>query len=712
MRAPGRATRAADVRVRIIGSDALAERYATALAHGTASTWIVAPPDAAARGLWRIARPGRTSALTKPMTKLARFSISPLPLIAVLRGITPEEIPAVAGALADEGFRVLEVPLNSPRPFESIRLLARQFGDRCLVGAGTVIAPADVARVRDAGGKLIVMPHADTAVVREAKGSGMVCVPGVATPTEAFAALAAGADGLKMFPAEALPPGALKAWRAVLPRETLGVRRRRHSARQHGAVLGGGRVRLRHRLESVRAGRAIPRRCAPPRRRTRRRCSRAAGAIERGHRRARRAADRVQPGARGRSAHLPAGLRRRHVEHGDRRGAARRARRLRHARRRRRLRPDVRATCGAREGVDTERRRDRCRGADRRLLRHARRAGPRVLAICARARRRAACAPATLPLRRDPRRRGSLHVSGISQAISAIACDAVFAAIDEARGAGALVTYDPNLRLKLWPLPRARAIIAGDDGALRLVPAEPGRRAGAVRRRRRRDAIIDACHRAGAPGVVLKLRRRRLRRLRRRTPRAHRRAPRRAAWTRPAPATASTARSPRGSLAGDDPFAAARYANVAAALATTGYGAVAPLPRDARRARAARDAARRDDRTRERVDVSATICSPARSRWSSAERRGIGAGIADAFAGLGAVVTVTGATRAEARRRARAPSFRCRDAVRARRARRRGDPRAGRRPAAARRAGQLRRASSAAATSTTSTCSPTCSRST
>jgi len=154
------------------------------------------------------------------MTRLSEY-LSPLPLIAVLRGIAPEEIPAVAGALADEGFRVLEVPLNSPRPLESIRLLAREFGDRCLVGAGTVIAAADVARVREAGGKLIVMPHAHTAVILEAKGLGMVCVPGVATPTEAFAALAAGADGLKMFPAEGLPPGALKAWRAVLPRETL-----------------------------------------------------------------------------------------------------------------------------------------------------------------------------------------------------------------------------------------------------------------------------------------------------------------------------------------------------------------------------------------------------------------------------------------------------------------------------------------------------------
>jgi 2-dehydro-3-deoxyphosphogalactonate aldolase len=152
---------------------------------------------------------------------LLRDYLTPLPLIAVLRGITPEEIPAVCGALFDEGFRVLEVPLNSPRPLESIRLLARTYGERCVIGAGTVIDTADVPRVRDAGGKLIVMPHADTAVIEEAKGLGLVCVPGVATATEAFAALAAGADALKMFPAEALPPEALKAWRAVLPRDAL-----------------------------------------------------------------------------------------------------------------------------------------------------------------------------------------------------------------------------------------------------------------------------------------------------------------------------------------------------------------------------------------------------------------------------------------------------------------------------------------------------------
>jgi len=144
--------------------------------------------------------------------------LSPLPYVAVLRGITPPEVPAVADALAAAGFRILEVTLNSPQPFASIRALAARAPAGMLVGAGTVIDPADVARVRDAGGKLIVMPHADLVVVREAKRLGLVCLPGVATPTEAFAALAAGADGLKMFPAEGLPPAALKAWRAVLPK--------------------------------------------------------------------------------------------------------------------------------------------------------------------------------------------------------------------------------------------------------------------------------------------------------------------------------------------------------------------------------------------------------------------------------------------------------------------------------------------------------------
>jgi len=147
-----------------------------------------------------------------------RDYLTPLPFCAVLRGIGPDEIPAVADALVAEGFRILEVPLNSPRPLDSIRLLRERCGRDVLVGAGTVLAVDDVARVHEAGGNLVVMPHADLAVVREAKRLRMVCMPGVATPTEAFAALAAGADGLKMFPAESLPPAALKAWRAVLPR--------------------------------------------------------------------------------------------------------------------------------------------------------------------------------------------------------------------------------------------------------------------------------------------------------------------------------------------------------------------------------------------------------------------------------------------------------------------------------------------------------------
>jgi 2-dehydro-3-deoxyphosphogalactonate aldolase len=147
--------------------------------------------------------------------------LKPLPLVAVLRGISPPEIDGVADALVFAGFRIMEVTLNSPRPLDSIRALAARCGASALVGAGTVIDPADVARVKEAGGRLIVMPHADAAVIREAKRQGLLCVPGVSTPTEAFAALAAGADALKMFPAEALPPAALKAWRAVLPRDAL-----------------------------------------------------------------------------------------------------------------------------------------------------------------------------------------------------------------------------------------------------------------------------------------------------------------------------------------------------------------------------------------------------------------------------------------------------------------------------------------------------------
>jgi len=155
------------------------------------------------------------------MTQPLDAYLTPLPLIAVLRGIPPDEVPEISDVLVEAGFRVLEVPLNSPRPFESIALLARRHGDRCLTGAGTVRDPRDVSRIREAGGQLVVMPHADLRVVAEAKRQDMIALPGVATPTEAFAALDAGADGLKMFPAEALPPPVLKAWRAVLPASSL-----------------------------------------------------------------------------------------------------------------------------------------------------------------------------------------------------------------------------------------------------------------------------------------------------------------------------------------------------------------------------------------------------------------------------------------------------------------------------------------------------------
>ncbi len=146
-----------------------------------------------------------------------------LPLIAILRGITPEQVLPVGVALFEAGFRIIEVPLNSPQPLHSIGTLARELGDACLIGAGTVMSAAQVADVADAGGKLIVMPHGDAAVVRAAKSRGLLCAPGIATPTEGFAALAAGADALKLFPAELLTPAVLKALRAVFAPEVLFV---------------------------------------------------------------------------------------------------------------------------------------------------------------------------------------------------------------------------------------------------------------------------------------------------------------------------------------------------------------------------------------------------------------------------------------------------------------------------------------------------------
>lgn len=140
------------------------------------------------------------------------------PLVAILRGVRPDEVLAIGEVLVGAGVRIIEVPLNSPDPEDSIAALAVKFAGRALIGAGTVIDPGRVAGIARAGAKLIVMPHADGAVVRAAKTAGLLAVPGFATPTEAFAMLAAGADGLKLFPAEAFVPGILNAFAAVLPK--------------------------------------------------------------------------------------------------------------------------------------------------------------------------------------------------------------------------------------------------------------------------------------------------------------------------------------------------------------------------------------------------------------------------------------------------------------------------------------------------------------
>ncbi len=155
------------------------------------------------------------------MTPVEKFAhcFRQLPLVAILRGLTPEEAPAVGEALVSAGFGLLEVPLNSPRPLDSIALLAQQH-PQTLVGAGTVLTAAQVREVFAAGGQLVVAPNFSAEVVAEAVRLGMVCLPGILTPTEAFAALAAGAHGLKLFPAELASPAALKALLAVLPQGT------------------------------------------------------------------------------------------------------------------------------------------------------------------------------------------------------------------------------------------------------------------------------------------------------------------------------------------------------------------------------------------------------------------------------------------------------------------------------------------------------------
>lgn len=156
------------------------------------------------------------------MSHIVRFdaAFARLPLVAILRGVRPDEVEAIGDVLVEAGFGLIEVPLNSPDPFDSIARLSKRFGHDAVVGAGTVLRVEDVARVEDAGGALVIAPNTDVAVIAAAAARGLMPIPGFLTPSEAFAALGAGAAALKLFPAEAATPGVLKAMRAVLPKDT------------------------------------------------------------------------------------------------------------------------------------------------------------------------------------------------------------------------------------------------------------------------------------------------------------------------------------------------------------------------------------------------------------------------------------------------------------------------------------------------------------
>lgn len=149
--------------------------------------------------------------------RLLEQHLDQCPIVAILRGLSPREAEPVGAALVEAGIRIIEVPLNSPDPLESIGRLAARFGHEALVGAGTVLTADEVRRVRDAGGRLIVSPNSDSAVIAATVEAGLVSCPGFFTPSEAFSALAAGAHALKLFPAEAASPSVLRAQRAVLP---------------------------------------------------------------------------------------------------------------------------------------------------------------------------------------------------------------------------------------------------------------------------------------------------------------------------------------------------------------------------------------------------------------------------------------------------------------------------------------------------------------
>jgi 2-dehydro-3-deoxyphosphogalactonate aldolase len=151
-------------------------------------------------------------------SELLQHFLDQCPLVAIIRGVTPDDVEAIGDALYEGGIRIIEVPLNSPEPLKSIELLARRFGDRVLAGAGTVVTSEDVGKVKDAGGRIIVSPNTNVEVIAATAEAGLVSSPGYFTPSEAFAALSAGAHVLKIFPAEGANPAVLKAQLAVLPK--------------------------------------------------------------------------------------------------------------------------------------------------------------------------------------------------------------------------------------------------------------------------------------------------------------------------------------------------------------------------------------------------------------------------------------------------------------------------------------------------------------
>jgi 2-dehydro-3-deoxyphosphogalactonate aldolase len=154
------------------------------------------------------------------MSLLRRF-FDEMPIVAILRGLTPEEAPAALDVLVEAGIRIVEVPLNSPRPFETLRIFVERGEKDLLIGAGTVLSTDEAVQVAEIGARLMVAPNVDPSVIAKARTLGLATLPGVATPSEALTALKAGADGLKLFPSEMLPPKVLKAWLAVLPSDTL-----------------------------------------------------------------------------------------------------------------------------------------------------------------------------------------------------------------------------------------------------------------------------------------------------------------------------------------------------------------------------------------------------------------------------------------------------------------------------------------------------------